>query len=148
MAAFISVTPSSSTLTWAQSQLQALPLAMAATGGAGNPTPTGTVTLTTGSYSSGAIALVGGNARVSIPPGTLAMGFNTLDVSYSGDSNYAPVSVAGSAVAIVGASCTSPTPARTATPVATIVGAAPTIMAVTLASRSAACGSIATWPPR
>lgn len=103
MAAFISVTPSSSTLTWAQSQLQALPLAMAATGGAGNPTPTGTVTLTTGSYSSGAIALVGGNARVSIPPGTLAMGFNTLDVSYSGDSNYAPVSVAGSAVAIVGA---------------------------------------------
>ena len=103
VAAEISVTPSSSTLTWAQSQSQAFPLAMVATGGAGNPTPTGTVTLTTGSYSSGAIALVGGNAGISIPPGTLAMGFNSLYVSYSGDSNYAPVSVAGSATAIVGA---------------------------------------------
>ena len=48
----------------------------------------------------------------------------------------------------LGASCTSPTPASTATPVDTIVAAVPTIMAVTLASRSAACGSIATWPPR
>ena len=103
MGAFVSVTPFSSTLTWAQSQSQSLPLAMVATGGAGNPTPTGTVTLTTGNYSSGAMALVGGNAGISIPPGTLAMGFNTLDVSYSGDSNYASVSVAGGAVAIVGA---------------------------------------------
>jgi len=103
VAAEILVTPSSSTLTWAQSQSQALPLAMVATGGTGNPTPTGTVTLTTGSYSSGAIALSGGSAAISIPPGTLTMGFNILYVSYSGDSNYAPVSIAGSAVAIVGA---------------------------------------------
>src|SRR5208337_4268852 len=85
----ISVTPSSSTLTWAQSQSQALPVAMVATGGTGNPTPTGAVTLTTGSYSSGAIALSGGSAAISIPPGTLTMGFNILYVSYSGDSNYA-----------------------------------------------------------
>jgi hypothetical protein len=103
LAPYISVTPSSSTLTWAQSQSQALPLAIVATGGSGNPTPTGTVTLTTGSYSSAVTTLSGGSATISIPPGTLTTGYNALKVSYSGDSNYAPVSIAGSAVAIVGA---------------------------------------------
>jgi hypothetical protein len=99
----IFVTPSSSTLTWAQSQSQALPVAMAATGGTGNPVPTGTVTLTTGSYKSAVNALSGGSASISIPPGTLTTGFNVIDVSYSGDSNYAALSVAGSALVTVGA---------------------------------------------
>jgi len=103
LAPYISVTPSSSILTWAQSQSQALSLVMIATGGSGDPTPTGTVTLTTGSYSSAVTTLSGGTATISIPPGTLTTGFNALRVSYSGDSNYAPVSTAGSAVAIVGA---------------------------------------------
>jgi hypothetical protein len=106
----ISVTPSSSNLTWAQSQSQALPVAMAATGGTGNPVPTGTVTLTTGSYSSAATTLSSGNAAISIPPATLTTGFNTLNVSYSGDSNYLPVSVAGSALVTVGAVTVSVVP--------------------------------------
>jgi hypothetical protein len=102
VAPVVSVTPSSTTLTWSQSQSQALPVAMAATGGTGNPTPTGTVTLTTGSYSSGATALSNGSATISIPAGTLTTGFNILYVSYSGDSNYAAVAVAGSALVTVG----------------------------------------------
>jgi hypothetical protein len=93
----ISVTPSSTTLTWAQAQSQALPVAIGVTAGTGNPVPTGTVTLTTGSWSSAATALSGGSATISIPPGTLTTGWNTLNVSYSGDSNYAPENPAGSA---------------------------------------------------
>jgi hypothetical protein len=99
----ILVTPSSSTLTWAQSQSQTLSVAMAATGGTGNPVPTGTVTLTTGSYRSTVTALSGGSATISIPPGTLTTGFNIINVSYSGDSNYAALAVAGSALVTVGA---------------------------------------------
>ena len=107
---YISVTPSSSTLTWAQSQTQALSVAMVATGGTGNPVPTGTVTLTTGSYSSVAIALSGGSATITIPPATLTTGFNILNVNYSGDSNYAPENPAGSALVTVGAVTVSVVP--------------------------------------
>ena len=103
VATFITVTPSSTSLTWAQSQSQALSVAMVAAGGQGNPTPTGTVTLSTGKYSSGATALSAGSATISIPPATLTTGFNILNVSYSGDSNYAPLPIAGSALVTVGA---------------------------------------------
>jgi hypothetical protein len=99
----ISVTPSSTTLTWAQAQSQALSVAMVATPGPGNPAPTGTVMLTTGSWNSAATALSGGSATITIPPGTVATGVNTLNLSYSGDSNYAPENPAGSAVVTVGA---------------------------------------------
>jgi hypothetical protein len=88
----ISVTPSSTTLTWAQAQSQALPVAIGVTAGTGNPVPTGTVTLTTGSWSSAATALSGGSATITIPPATLTTGYNTLNVNYSGDSNYARAS--------------------------------------------------------
>jgi hypothetical protein len=98
----ISVTPSSTTPTWAQAQSQPLSVAMVATAGAGNPVPTGTVTLTAGSWSSAATALSGGSATITVPPGTLTTGFNTLNVSYSGDSNYAPENPAGSALVAVG----------------------------------------------
>ncbi len=114
----IAVTPASTNLTIAQSQSQALLVAMVATGGTGNPDPTGTVTLTVGSYSSGVIALSNGSANISIPPGTLATGFNTIDVSYSGDSNYSPVAVAGSALVTVGATTGSFTITGTAVTVA------------------------------
>ncbi len=110
VAPYIAVTPSSTTLTWAQSQSQALSVAMAATGGSGNPVPTGAVTLTTGTYRSAAAALSGGGAAISIPPATLTTGFNIIDVSYSGDGNYAPVAVAGSALVTVGAVTVSVVP--------------------------------------
>jgi hypothetical protein len=106
----ISVTPSSTTLTWAQSQSQALPVAIGVTAGSGDPVPTGTVTLTTGSWSSAATALSGGSATVTIPPAMLTTGYNTLNVNYSGDSNYAPESPAGSAQVIVGSVTVSVVP--------------------------------------
>jgi hypothetical protein len=52
-------------------------------------TPTGTVTLTSGSYSSGANALVGGVYSFTIPANSLAGGTDTITASYSGDANYA-----------------------------------------------------------
>jgi hypothetical protein len=125
----ISVTPSSSTLTWAQSQSQALSVAMVATGGTGNPTPTGTVTLTTGSYSSGATALSGGSATVSIPAGTLTTGFNILYVSYSGDSNYAAVGIAGSALVTVGSVTVSVVPSSSSITTAQALSVAITVSA-------------------
>jgi len=51
--------------------------------------PTGTVTLTSGSYNSGAQTLVGGSFTFIIPPDSLAIGTDTLTVTYSGDSTYA-----------------------------------------------------------
>jgi hypothetical protein len=110
IAPYISATPSSSTLTWAQAQSQALPVAIALTVPTGNPVPTGTVTLTTGSWSSAATALSGGSATISIPPGTLTTGFNVLNVSYSGDSNYAPISGSGPGLVTVGAVTVSVVP--------------------------------------
>jgi hypothetical protein len=106
----ISVTPSSTTLTWAQAQSQALSVAMVATAGTGNPVPTGTVTLTTGSWTSAAAALSSGSATITIPPATLTTGFNALNVSYSGDSNYAPENPASSAPVIVGVVAVSVVP--------------------------------------
>jgi hypothetical protein len=108
-----SVTPSSTTLTWAQSQSQSLSVAISGTGGAGNPVPTGTVTLTTGSWSSAATALSSGNATVSIPPATLTTGFNILNVNYSGDSNYAPEKPGGSVLVTVGSVAVSVVPSST-----------------------------------
>jgi hypothetical protein len=98
----LTVTPGSTNLTWAQSQSQALSVAINSTGGSANPTPTGTVTLSTGSYVSAATALTSGNASVSIPAATLTTGFNIVNVSYSGDSNYTPLLLAGAALVTVG----------------------------------------------
>jgi hypothetical protein len=87
----LSVSPNSSSITWAQSQSQPFPLVIAAPTGAGNPIVTGTVTVTTGSYNSGALVLSGGTVNASIPAGTFVGGSNSVSVSYSGDSNYTPL---------------------------------------------------------
>ncbi len=102
MAAFISVTPPSSTLTGAIS------VAGSSAGDGRHGWSRQSDADRHGDAHHRQLQLRGYRARgrqrgVSIPPGTLAMGFNSLYVSYSGDSNYAPVSVAGSATAIVGA---------------------------------------------
>ena len=105
-----SVTPSSTTLTWTQAQSQALPVAIAAFVVNGIPVPTGTVRLTAGSWSSAATALSSGSATITIPPAKLTTGFNVLNLSYSGDSNYLPVPVSGSALVTVGAVTVSVVP--------------------------------------
>ena len=80
----IAVTPSSSSITTAQ----AITVAVSVTGVSGNPTPTGTVTLTSGSYISASTALIDGSATIDIAAGSLAIGTDTLTLSYSGDANY------------------------------------------------------------
>ncbi len=77
----ISVTPSSSSI----STVQALAVAVAVGGGNAANAPTGSVTLIGGGYSSGALALANGNATINIPAGSLAVGNDTLTVSYTPD---------------------------------------------------------------
>ncbi|MGA2170172.1 MAG: SBBP repeat-containing protein [Terracidiphilus sp.] len=131
IAPYIAVTPSTTTLTWQQSQSQALSVALAATGGSGNPTPTGTVTLITGSLSSAVTTLSAGNATISIPAGTLTTGFNTLYVNYSGDSNYAPLAPAGSALVTVGGVTVTVVPSSTS-----ITTSQPLSVAITVSAGS------------
>jgi uncharacterized repeat protein (TIGR03803 family) len=93
----VTVTPSSSSIT----TTQALSVTVAVSGGSGNPTPTGTVTLTSGTYNSGATTLTSGSATINIPAGSLATGKDTLTATYSGDSNYATATGAGSVTVTV-----------------------------------------------
>jgi N-acetylneuraminic acid mutarotase len=65
---------------------QALNVTATVNGGSGNPTPTGSVTLTSGSYTSAAATLSSGIGAISIPPGSLAAGTDTLTVSYTPDT--------------------------------------------------------------
>ena len=86
----VTVSPAQSSITSSQSLSVTVTVASSAAGGT---TPTGTVKLTSGSYSSGAQALNGsGTYTFTIPGGTLAVGTDTLNATYRGDSNYAGTS--------------------------------------------------------
>jgi hypothetical protein len=78
----LTVTPGSTSITTAQT----LSVAVAVSGGSGNPIPTGSVILTGGGYTSAAVTLSGGTATINIPAGSLAVGNDSLTVSYSPDS--------------------------------------------------------------
>ena len=78
------VTPSATNIT----ATQTLTVGVTIGGGTGNPIPTGTVTLTGGGYASATTPLASGSASISIPPGMLSTGSDTLTASYSGDANY------------------------------------------------------------
>jgi hypothetical protein len=79
--ATISVTLSSSSITAAQT----LTVTVAVGGVSAANAPTGFVTLTSGSYSSSAVTLANGNATINIPAGSLAVGSDTLTVTYTPD---------------------------------------------------------------
>jgi len=79
----VTVVPSSSTVYASDS----LAVAVTVDPGSGNPPVTGSVVLEVGSYNSDPVTLVGGNATITVPAGTLALGANLLDVRY-GDGNY------------------------------------------------------------
>jgi hypothetical protein len=79
----VTVTPASKTLNSNAS------LGVTAAVSGASITPTGTVTLTSGSYSSGAQTLASGSYSFTIPANTLGAGADVLNVSYSGDANYA-----------------------------------------------------------
>ncbi len=75
----VSVTPSSSSISTAQ----ALNVTVTVNG---SPTPTGTVVLTGGGYTSAATALANGSATLAISAGSLAIGSDTLTVTYTPDT--------------------------------------------------------------
>jgi hypothetical protein len=79
----VTVIPAASSVTTAQS----LMVTITVSGGSEKPIPTGTVVLASGSYSSVAISLVGGQATLSIPAGSLAVGDDTLTASYTPDAS-------------------------------------------------------------
>jgi hypothetical protein len=86
-AATVTVTPASSSITSTDSLSVVVTVASSASGGA---TPTGTVTLAGGDYTSSTETLVSGSYTFTIPAGSLTIGPDTLTVTYSGDSTYAP----------------------------------------------------------
>jgi sugar lactone lactonase YvrE len=81
-----------------------LTILVAVSGGASKAIPTGTVVVTSGSYSSPATALSGGDASVNIPVRSLGLGTDILTVKYQPDANgaliYAPASATLTVVVI------------------------------------------------
>jgi sugar lactone lactonase YvrE len=83
----VTVTPSSSSITTAQS----LSVTIVVNGGTGNPIPTGSITLSGGGYTSAATSLSSGSTTINIPAGSLAVGVDTLTASYAPDSGSTPI---------------------------------------------------------
>ncbi|HKR25820.1 MAG TPA: SBBP repeat-containing protein [Acidobacteriaceae bacterium] len=81
----VSVAPSSTSITTAQ----ALTVNVTMQGVANGAAPTGTATLSGGGYTAAAVTLSSGSASIAVPAGSLAVGTDTLTVTYSGDANYA-----------------------------------------------------------
>jgi len=109
----VTVTPSAASFTIADSISATVKVS-----GSG-AVPTGTVTLTSGTYSSSATKLSAGSATIQIAAGALAVGSDTLSVSYAPDS--ASSSSYNSANGSADISVTKITPSVTVTPAATSV---------------------------
>jgi subtilase family serine protease len=84
---------------------QSLSVPVTVTGSSG--TPTGTVTLTGGGYTSPSETLVGGSYTFTVPAGSLAVGTDTLAVTYSGNSTYAAATSNSAKVTVTGTSSSS-----------------------------------------
>jgi hypothetical protein len=126
---------------------QALSVTIAVSGANGDPAPTGSVILTSGNYTSPATNLNGGSATINIPAGSLAIGANTLKVSYGGDNNFSPntgsasvtvtepvnpsFTVSGTAVTVVAGSTAANSSTITVTPVGGFTGSVSMTAAVT-----------------
>jgi len=86
VAATVSVTPSATQITTADS----LSVAATVSGSASLGSPTGTATLSGGGYTSSAQTLDNtGAATFTVAAGALSIGTDTMTVTYSGDTNYA-----------------------------------------------------------
>ena len=117
----VTVTPSASSITTAQ----ALTVTLTVIGTSGEPTPTGAVTLSSGSYSSAATTLSSGGATIVVPAGSLAVGTDTLTVTYSGDSNYTAATGTNS---VTVTAPVLPTPTVTLTPSSSSITTAQALM--------------------
>lgn len=103
----VKVTPSATSITTAQ----ALRVEIVVSGGTGKTTPTGTVVLSSGSYLSDTFSLAGGSDIITIPAGWLAIGADSLLVTYVPDSasssTYTSSYGTSSAVTVTAASTTA-----------------------------------------
>ena len=86
-APMVTVTPAASSIT----TTQALQVTVTVNSGTGNPTPTGTVTLSGGGYTSSVTTLSSGSATITVPPGSLSLGSETLSATYTPDANSASI---------------------------------------------------------
>jgi subtilase family serine protease len=83
----ITIMPSSTSI----NPTQSLSVFIAVASNAGFPTTTGSVTLTSGSYTSAPATLIANGASITIPAGSLAIGTDTLTVTYTPDQQSAPI---------------------------------------------------------
>ena len=126
--ATLSVTPSATTIT----TVDPLTVTVSVAGSGSLGTPTGTLTLTRGSYTSGAQSLASGAYTFNIPAGSLAIGTDTLTVTYSGDPIYASTTDTSITLQVDGL-----TPTVTVTPsLATLNSNTPLPVAVTVTATS------------
>jgi subtilase family serine protease len=120
--------------------------------------PTGTVTLLGGGYTSAAEPLSGGTYTFTIPANSLAVGSDTLTVSYSGDSTYlaatgtAPITVTGTSgstgtFTMSASTPASVTPGNSATSTVTVTASGDYSGTVTLACALTSSPSGASDPP-
>jgi hypothetical protein len=93
----VTVTPSSASIT----TMQALSVTVKVRGDTGSPAPTGTAALTSGTFTSSAANLSGGNTTISIPAGSLSAGTKILSVSYTPDSTSTSIYNGASGIASV-----------------------------------------------
>jgi hypothetical protein len=93
----VTVRPSLIGITTAES----LQVTVRVSGGGSDPTPTGLVTLTGGSYTAAVSALTGGLATIDVPAGSLAVGTDTLTVTYTPDAASFSIYNRGSNTALV-----------------------------------------------
>jgi N-acetylneuraminic acid mutarotase len=82
VAPVVTVVAGSSSITTAQP----LTVSVAVSGGTGAATPTGSMVLTSGGYRSAAVVLSSGSVTINLPAASLAVGTDTLTVSYTPDS--------------------------------------------------------------
>jgi predicted heme/steroid binding protein len=108
-AAAVTVTLATPTVTVTPAALsvivsQSLQVTVNVSGGSGAAAATGSVVLTGASYTSASTALSSGNASITIPAGTFAIGTVTLSASYTPDSTgaaiYNPASGQSSAITV------------------------------------------------
>lgn len=116
----IAVTPSATNVTTAQS----FTVTVAVGGANGEPTPTGSIALTSGTYNLGTATLASGIAIMSVSPGALSAGTDTLQAVYMADTASALLYAGGTGenTVTVTASSTATAPA-TATAAATLITA-------------------------
>jgi len=136
----VTAVPSASNITI----LQALSVTATVSGGSGNPTPTGTGSLTGGGYSSAATTLSGGSTNINIPAGSLAIGSNTLTVTYTPDANSSSTynSATGTSPAVT---VTQATPAVSTWPTASTIANGQTLASSTLTGGTASVSGAFAW---